>query len=307
MPLHQYPLDNAFLVATWLEALVYGFYFCIFCLSIYVNITSTRGRTTHNQTIFAASITMFILATTHVAINCYRLIRGYVDFGTAPGGPVGYLGVISTWHFIFKDVLYATQSILGDAAAVYRCWILWKQEYKIVLLPFMLLVMSAVSGYMVCGLHATMGPTATVFDPRLTKWITTFYSLAVAQNCLTTGLMACRLWQGERESARFRLGSGIFLPVLRVLVESAALYLFVEILLLCLYAVRSNAQYILLETVPPIVGITFSSITVRINLRAHQQANNVRLQSFGSFALPPISVSMTTRAETDSHVSLEAK
>jgi hypothetical protein len=107
---------------------------------------------------------------------------------------------------------------------------------------------------MVCGLYASIPPDATVFDPRLTNWITTFYSIAVAQNISTTGLMAWRLWQGERNSARYRMGSrGSLMPVLRILVESAALYLFVEILLLSLYAVDCNAQYILLECVTPIV------------------------------------------------------
>jgi len=292
-------------VATWLEALVYGFYLCVFCLSIYVNITSAGGRTTHNQIMFAASMVMFLLASLHLAMNCYRLIRGYVDFGMAPGGPVGYLGVLSTWHHVFKDTLYATQSILGDTVAVYRCWILWNREYKYLAFPFMLLLTSAVSGYMVCGLYTTVDPAATVFDPRLTNWITTFYSIAVAQNILTTGLMALRLWQGEKESARYRLGGGVFLPVIRILVESAALYLFVEILLLSLYAVNYNAQYILLEIVTPIVGITFSTITVRISLRAHQKAlqqseltSNGR-QTFGSVPLRPIAVNITTRVEDD--------
>jgi hypothetical protein len=106
---------------------------------------------------------------------------------------------------------------------------------------------------MVCGLYATVDPAATVFDPRLTNWITVFYSIAVVQNIITTGLMALRLWQGEKQSARYRLGGGSFLPVLQILVESAALYLFVEILLLSLYAVNYNAQYVLLEMVTPIV------------------------------------------------------
>ncbi|KAJ7510722.1 hypothetical protein B0H11DRAFT_1955911 [Mycena galericulata] len=310
--IHQYPLDKTFLVATWLESLVYGFYLCVFCLSIYVNVTSTGGRTTHNQIMFAASLVMFLLASLHLAMNCYRLIRGYVDFGMAPGGPVGYLGVLSTWHHIFKDTLYATQSILGDAVAVFRCWILWNQDYKVVAIPFVLLLTSTVSGYMVCGLYTTVNPAATVFDPRLGRWITTFYSIAVAQNILTTSLMALRLWKGEKESSRYRLGGGVFLPVIRILVESAALYLFVEILLLTLYAINYNAQYILLEIVTPIVGITFSTITVRISLRAHARSQKTGLsgassngrQTFGSMPMRPIAVNITTRVEDDNNETI---
>lgn len=65
--------------------------------------------------------------------------------------------------------------------------------------------------------------------------------------------MAFRLWQTDRRSAEIRLGKGNLVPILHILVESAALYLFVEVLLLSLYAVNYNAQYILLEVVTPVV------------------------------------------------------
>jgi len=303
----QYPLDKTFLVATWLESLVYGCFLVVFLLGVWVNINYTKGRNTHHRIMFLVSIVMFCIATMHVGMNCFRLIRGYVDFRLAPGGPVGYLGTLSTWDHIFKDTLYATQSILGDAVAVYRCWILWRGDYRLIIFPAMLLIASTVSGYMVCGLYTTVDPTATVFDPRLANWITTFYSVAVAQNIITTGLMSFRLWQVERTSSQYRLGSGNFLPVLLILVESAALYLFVEILLLSLYAVNYNAQYILLECVTPIVGITFNVITIRITLRSQRKALNQSSnggtqdgrQTVGSIPMRHIVISRKVESDSD--------
>ena len=51
-------------------------------------------------------------------MNCYRLIEGFVVHVNTPGGAVGYLGALAPWHHVFKDTLYATQEILGDAVAV---------------------------------------------------------------------------------------------------------------------------------------------------------------------------------------------
>ncbi|KAF7309068.1 hypothetical protein MKEN_01108400 [Mycena kentingensis (nom. inval.)] len=271
MALIQYPLDKALLVAAWLEALVYGCLFVIFIATVYVNMT-VASKNIHNRVMFVVSVVMFIIATAHLAMNCFRLVRGFIDLRDEPGGPLAYLGVLKFWDHIFKDTLYATQSILGDAVAVYRCWVLWK-DWRVAVFPFLLLIASAVSGYMVCGLYTVIDLSADVFDPRLTQWITTFYSIAVAQNIITTGLMAFRLWQVDSRSSQFRTRtqSSVFLPILRILVESAALYLFVEILLLALYSVDYNAQYILLEIVTPIVGITFNAITIRINMRSMDQ------------------------------------
>lgn len=64
--------------------------------------------------------------------------------------------------------------------------------------------------------------------------------------------MAYKIWYTDRKSSAIR-ATGSLLPILRILVESAALYLFVEILQLAFYANDYNPQYFLLESVCPIV------------------------------------------------------
>lgn len=51
-------------------------------------------------------------------MNCFRMIRGFVDHVNDPGGAVGYIGALAPWDHVFKDTLYATQEILGDGVAV---------------------------------------------------------------------------------------------------------------------------------------------------------------------------------------------
>lgn len=52
------------------------------------------------------------------AMNCYRMIQGYVVHVNEPGGAVAYIGDLRKWDHIFKDTLYATQEIFGDGVAV---------------------------------------------------------------------------------------------------------------------------------------------------------------------------------------------
>ncbi|KAJ6545151.1 hypothetical protein B0H19DRAFT_955551, partial [Mycena capillaripes] len=101
---------------------------------------------------------------------------------------------------------------------VYRCWILWDRRHQYIIFPFLLLIVSAVSGYMVSGLYSTIDPDANIFNARLLHWITVFHSVAVAQNIITTSLMAWRLWKVEKHSAKYR---GFILPVLHIRIESA--------------------------------------------------------------------------------------
>ena len=70
------------------------------------------------QTMFYIGIVMFVLATIHVSMNCYRMIQGYVIHARDPGGPAAWIGALAPWHHVFKDTVYATQEMLGDAVAV---------------------------------------------------------------------------------------------------------------------------------------------------------------------------------------------
>ncbi|KAJ7579475.1 hypothetical protein C8J56DRAFT_867907 [Mycena floridula] len=196
------------------------------------------------------SIVMIVFS---CVMNCYRLIEGYILHTLTPGGPVAYIGNLRKWDHVLKDTIYATQEIMGNVAAIYRCWILWNNDYKVIALPLLLLIASTGEPVPDFGIFWSLilvvDPTKTVFDHRLDSWIRTFYSIAVVQNIITTGLMAYRIWATTKKSVT---GKNLF-PVLRILVESAALQLFVEIILFGLYSRQINAQYILLELVTPIM------------------------------------------------------
>ncbi|KAJ6519377.1 hypothetical protein C8R45DRAFT_19776 [Mycena sanguinolenta] len=296
-------LVQAFLVSFWLEGVLYGFFVCIFALSVVVNVGTPKHQTVHSRAMFIVGIVTFVLATIHISINCMRMMRGYVDHSSLPGGPVGYLGVLSQWDHVFNNVIYATQSILGDCVAVYRCWVLWNRNFFVVCVPSLMVIASAVSGYMTCAIFAKIHPGSTVFNNALDAWIKTFFAIAVAQNVITTTLMAWRIADAEKQSSAYRTSKSNLIPILRILVESAALYLTAEIILLILYVANSNAQYIVLEAITPIIGITFNAITIRITVRSQSSSNAHEFSSSNTpgraIPLRPISVNILERTEYD--------
>ncbi|KAF4568386.1 hypothetical protein AB1N83_013072 [Pleurotus pulmonarius] len=301
----QFPLDKTFLLAAWLESLAYGFFLCLFCGTMLFTFGHGHRSDVHSRVMVAISCVMFFIATWHLAMNGFRLLQGFAVHIADEGGAVGYIGNLRRWDHVMKDTLYATQEILGNAAAIYRCFILWNNDWRVIAFPLLLLVGSLVSGYTVCALFVQIDPTVSVFTDRLNAWIQAFYSIAVVQNIITTSLMAFRIWRTSARSAQYKTGSYL-LPVARILIESAALQLVVEILLLALYSRAVNAQYILLELVTPTVGITFNAITIRIKLRAISNSANSTafsrsdpVQTIGSMPMKRIKVDITTQMEDD--------
>ena len=110
-----------------------------------------------------------------------------------------------------------------------------------------------VSGYWTCTLFGLMKGQANVFEPNLLAWIKAFYALAVIQNIMTTGLMAYRIYLSHRHTAAYKATNSNLIKLMRILLESAALQLLAEVILLGLYSSNNSAQFILLEAMTPIV------------------------------------------------------
>ncbi|KAF4587100.1 hypothetical protein EYR40_011121 [Pleurotus pulmonarius] len=306
----QLPLDKAFLLAAWLESLAYGFFLCLFCGTLLSNSGSGKRNDIHGRVMVGISCVMFIIATWHAAINCFRLLSAFTGHAENPSGAAaGYMGNLRRWDQIMKDTLYATQEILGNAAGIYRCFILWNSDWRVIALPLLLLL-----GSFGASAHQPPDPRRNLTSPvsatslRLNPWIQAFSSIAVAQNIITTALMAFRIWRTSARSAQFRTENRL-LPIVRILVESAALQLVVEALVWALYSRSANAQYVVLELVTPMVGITFNAIAIRIKLRLlSDSADGVALsrsdpvQTIGSAPTRRIKANIATEMEEEAIV-----
>ncbi|KAF5374328.1 hypothetical protein D9758_004600 [Tetrapyrgos nigripes] len=294
---HNVDYNILFLAANWLEAVAYGFLFCMFCGTLYFAFGSGANRSATSdgpsKMLLGFSTSMFLIATIHACMSCYRLVQAYVFNRFNPNnGPAGFMNDLFNWSAVFYEALYTTQELLGGMAAIYRCWILWNRDFKVVAVPIALFIVSMgeplypgfeiqrsdsdndnpVFGYGTDGMFITSSNSDhnIVHYPRLLDWICTFYSVAVVQNFLTTGLMIYAIYRNHRqnEDANVKSYGGLcMLWLMRTMIEAAALQLVIEILLLIFFLYESNIQYIFLDMVVPMIGITFNAMAISYRLR----------------------------------------
>jgi hypothetical protein len=153
---------------------------------------------------------------------------------------------------------------------IYRCWVVWRCNYYVIIFPSLLFIASAgefcqlrsicilndqwsVSGYVVNALLPHQPVGTSIFTPTLVKWVATFYGVAVVQNGLTTGLITYKIWKTTRKSSNYLVGPSNLSSVLRILIESAALYFAIEVALLFTGFSKSEALNILQDIIPSIV------------------------------------------------------
>lgn len=97
----------------------------------------------------------------------------------------------------------------------------------------------------------------------------TVYPSVFAQNVITTGLIAFKIWSQHRSSA----SNGVIdassrlslIRILRIIVESAAIYTVQLLILLILYPLQSAAQFIVQSAIIPSIGKTANSFPLYLS------------------------------------------
>lgn len=96
------------------------------------------------------------------------------------------------------------------------------------------------------------------------RWALAVPALSFAQTTTATGLIAFRLWKVDRAASAYKEGS--LLPVVRILVESGAIYTALMLVDIVVSYLKNVAVTFVPQLVSPIIGITFSLIIVRVGL-----------------------------------------
>ncbi|KAM5535136.1 hypothetical protein V8D89_011222 [Ganoderma adspersum] len=254
------PLDKAYLTAIWLETLFYGINLCLFCSYVYV----LRFRHTRKITpiVFWVAVLMFMFSTVHVSLGFYRLIRGFIDLRDQPGGPGAYFSDVSTPPNVAKVTIHSVNSILGDSIVVWRCWHVWGGEWRVCVVPILLIIASAVCGFAQAIIFAEAKTVHSAFANELERWNGSLFSLSLVTNVVVTTLIAARIWFITRESGGAVTSQFRYTKVLLLVIESAMIYSAALLVEITLYFIGSNAFYIVYDPIAQLTGIVPTMIIV---------------------------------------------
>jgi len=148
-------------------------------------------------------------------------------------------------------------------------------------------------------------------------YVDSMLALTLAMNVLTTSLIVYRIWSIEKKSSeivattsRSRRASRLR-NVIRILIESAALYTISVIVFTCTYVAGSNANYGTSDNVVQIIGICFNLIIIRVDSgRSFQGTTQIgtttqRQKSTSAYQRSKAAypLSMFQRADPDSEIS----
>ncbi|KAJ7156517.1 hypothetical protein C8R43DRAFT_998235 [Mycena crocata] len=258
----QIRLDAACFLGCMLESMGYG----LFCMMAGFTLRANfiKDRSSKRPMIIAVLALIWILSTMHWIVNVYRAYQAFIVF---PEGAVAYYDTLNLPTYTAKNVAYATLTIVADAFASYRCYVVWNRNWYIGAIPGILLLSTAAAGYGATYVFTTVEPGNVIFLDKIVPWITAWISLTLATNVICTCLIAYRIIRSQHTVRKLnRVGNDRVSSTLIIIVESAAIYSVTLIALITSYLAGSNGQYVVIDVTISVIGITFTMILLRVSL-----------------------------------------
>ncbi|KAJ3567973.1 hypothetical protein NP233_g3969 [Leucocoprinus birnbaumii] len=265
-------LDIAELTALLLESLLYG---DLLLCSILLIIAwfSKSEELPKKRYIIPIGALMLLLATSHLIIDFLRVLLAFV-----PKDPVEiadeFFKKLSHPYAILNWVLYALQTVLGDSVLVWRCFVFYDRRWW-TLIPGIVLIGYNIASLVIVTRDLTFAVGAEFIHlsrPWMVSWISVtaalqlLYSLAIVFQILNK-------FRGVDRHVNF---------VLRAFVESCALYTLFALALLITFERASDADWVLLDMISPIVGISFCLIIIQLHIhfRYHDQSTAISISGW---------------------------
>ncbi|THV08182.1 hypothetical protein K435DRAFT_740107 [Dendrothele bispora CBS 962.96] len=283
-------LVSANLAALVVETFFYGIYFILSVISA-VLIFSPSSATPYSSTyrrspsatvkrpIFISAILLFIFVTAHWICDIFRAYQAFVLF---EGGvrPSDFYADLSQSSKAVKNGLLVASKVTSDATLVYRLWLAWERNSKIIIFPTVTLLGLTIFGVGITYQVTQVFPGEQLYESSTNRWVTGDCVFTLCTNLYCTVLIVRHIW--KTNDAFKTLGSTSVNNILITFIESAMIYTFWSALYFITYESHSNLQFVFLDTWAPIAGIAFMLINVRISLgwtRTYQKESIIHVRT----------------------------
>jgi len=256
------------LFAVLITSFCFGIAVVLFTESVGTLVRKRRSTGKLNLPLAIPSALIFMFATVNV-LGIWNHI--YTTFVVHGDDPLAFLNLIRSPQ---KTVIQTGQVgaiLLADALVVYRTFILWSNNIYVIVIPFLTFVATFTSGASFVSLQHRTDVETSIFATAVTQWTVSFLLCSFATTMYSTGLITYKLVNTQRNLRQHGISTsgGLSHRIMRIIVESAALYSLNHLLYAVLYEAKNQV-----ESTPSFLEATVASITCSLIIVRSEEAIN---------------------------------
>ncbi|KAJ3795664.1 hypothetical protein GGU11DRAFT_212782 [Lentinula aff. detonsa] len=241
-----------------------------------------------NWPMLVVALLLMALSTFDVSLGLMHSIEAFI-FYTGPGGSAARFTGLTDWVNILKTCNVVFGKVISDGILIYRCWTICNRSIVIIIFPILLWMGYLGTGIFVIYLEASAGNPRVLLTgglSKLTPSITAGWTMSLANNIITTGIIVYRIWRVDRTNALYGIQTqesslqgthGLFgrskrrrtklQNVIRIIIESGLMYTTIAFITFITFVVGSNSFYPTSDAELQILSIAFNLIIIRISTR----------------------------------------
>ncbi|KZT10979.1 uncharacterized protein LAESUDRAFT_755608 [Laetiporus sulphureus 93-53] len=266
----NFPITEGQLLSLFLQSIGYGVHAVTYVICVWALVGSARGKGRGVNWLFLGIATaLFVVGTLDVSFNFYHVLKAFIFYKQ---GATAEFERMSEWVNVLRSVFNFVQTLIADAAVIYRCWIVYYRHWGVIALPALIwLADAAVVIGEVYYTATDKASTSVANASQVAPFLYSYLALTLADCVLTTGLIVYRLWWFQRRSSqrlvnskRASTGPTTLTKVNRIIIESALIYTILVALTMIVELVHSNAVYAVSSLLVEVAGIQFDVIIIRV-------------------------------------------
>ncbi|KAF8463548.1 hypothetical protein DFH94DRAFT_817779 [Russula ochroleuca] len=277
--------DISALVGFICEAFFYGCYTLLFVIAVYLNPNGPNRWPRVKRPVFILSMFMYLFCSIHFALQFNHFYEALNARGVK-----GFANVTSTVIAAGIDMTLA--DFTGELIFIYRCWVLWSENYWVIIVPTLGAISGIVSIAEVVHLVIHTHETSPTLPASVVRWNSVVFIAKVCANLMVTVLIVVRMWylspRKRRDFLGANLSTGTGWAAIVIVIESGVLYLVAQIIPLILYAIRHPALGLVSSMSVQIYGIASILIFVRMSYLLNSPPERIHREALST---PPRPVS----------------
>ncbi|EIM84250.1 uncharacterized protein STEHIDRAFT_112681 [Stereum hirsutum FP-91666 SS1] len=183
-------------VSLFLEATLYGLYAMLFGQSLRVIIHPKRSKRTNIRMVIV-SVLLFMLITWHIFTDLVRLVLALQN-SEAVANVAAIFGDAKSLFSVMKTAIYVGVTAVSDTFIVYRCYVVWNKDFRVIILPAVLYLADIGAGIAATVTLSELPLGQPYYIQRQFRVTETFFATTLALNGLCTVLIAYRVWSHQR-------------------------------------------------------------------------------------------------------------
>ncbi|KAI0086915.1 hypothetical protein BDY19DRAFT_1058451 [Irpex rosettiformis] len=256
---------EAGLVSMSVEAILYGFSIFMYIITFWILRRNDHERYP-KRGYMIVTILLLLCTTVGMITNIVRICQGFLNTNDLSGA-VAYFNDPSKPTSVIRSCVFDAQSLLLDGVVIYRAWVVWGKDIRVVSLPLLAWcgLLASCIGINVALLTPSTKKLEGIFSPDIGQWITCMWSMTLITNVSATVLLAYKIWRTNRLATLWRANDQLS-PALRVVIESGVIYSLSLVVALVTFAIHSPGHSIVLDLISAIISIVYNMIIIRVGL-----------------------------------------